>query len=38
VSVEVGMPVQVLLTLERRTFFAYLVRPLQKFFDKALRE
>lgn len=38
VSVEVGMPVQVMLTLERRTFFSYIVRPLQKFFNKALRE
>ncbi len=38
VSAEVGMPAQVLLTLERRTFFAYLVRPVKKFFDKALRE
>lgn len=37
-SVEVGMPVQVLVTLESRSFFAYLVRPLKKFFDKALRE
>lgn len=38
VSAEVGMPAQVLLTMERRTFFAYLVRPIKKFFDKALRE
>jgi HlyD family type I secretion membrane fusion protein len=38
ISVEVGMPVQVLLTLDRRTFFSYLVRPMRKFFDRALRE
>ena len=38
VSAEVGMPAQVLLTLERRTFFAYLIQPVKKFFDKALRE
>lgn len=36
--VMVGMPVEVLLTLESRTFFSYLVKPLQKFFDHAIRE
>ena len=38
ISVLVGMPIEVLLTLESRTFFSYLVKPLRKFFDHAIRE
>jgi len=36
--IMVGMPVEVLFTLESRTFFSYLVKPLRKFFDHAIRE
>ena len=38
ISILVGMPIEVLLTLESRTFFSYLIKPLRKFFDHAIRE